>query len=122
MSGYSEAKVYKLSEIESVCPPKHSATNAFNLISEESGAKGFALFNVEIQPGGEAEVHTHPGREHCYFVLSGIGDALVDGENFILNPGDCLWIPPGAEHGIKPVGGQTLRTAVVTSPAPWVEI
>ncbi len=49
---------------------------------------------------------------------------LVDqnGKKFIVRPGDCLWIPPDAEHGVKPTGGQTLRFAVVTSPPPWVEV
>ena len=32
---------------------------------------------------------------------------------------DCLWLPPGCEHGVKPVGGQTLRFVVVTAPPPW---
>ncbi|NNG00708.1 MAG: cupin domain-containing protein [Desulfobacteraceae bacterium] len=120
MTSYSKARVSRLAEMDSVCPPKHTLTNAFTMVGEETGAKNFVLFNVEIHPGGEAEPDLHPDREHCYFVLSGIGHAVVDGESFTLNPGDCLWIPPGAEHGVKPVGGQTLRFAVVTSPPPWV--
>jgi mannose-6-phosphate isomerase-like protein (cupin superfamily) len=122
MSNYAKAKVMRLGDLPSNCPPKHSNTDAFTMIGEETGARNFAMFNVEIRPGGEAELDTHPGREHCYFVLSGIGDAVVDGEPFRLQPGDCLWIPPGAEHGVKPVGGQTLRFVVVTSPPPWVEV
>ena len=122
MSDYAEAKVTRVSELESACPPKHVNTDAFTMVGQDTGAKGFVLFNVEIHPGGEAELDTHPGREHCYFVLSGVGDATVEGKKFELHPGDCLWIPPDAEHGVKPKGGQTLRFAVVTSPAPWVEV
>jgi mannose-6-phosphate isomerase-like protein (cupin superfamily) len=122
MSDYAEAKVMRLSELTSACPPKHVNTDAFTMIGQDTGAKGFVLFNVEVHPGGEAELDTHPGREHCYFVLSGVGAATVEGKKFELHPGDCLWIPPGVEHGVKPVGGQTLRFAVVTSPPPWVEV
>ena len=122
MSDYAEAKVTRVSELQSACPPKHVNTDAFTMVGQDTGAKGFVLFNVEVHPGGEAELDTHPGREHCYFVLSGVGDATVEGKKSELHPGDCLWIPPGAEHGVKPVGGQTLRFAVVTSPAPWVEV
>jgi mannose-6-phosphate isomerase-like protein (cupin superfamily) len=121
MSDYAKAKVMRLADLPSKCPPKHSHTDAFTMIGEDTGATRFVLFNVEIRPGGEAELDTHPGCEHCYFVLSGVGDAVVDGEPFRLHPGDCLWIPPGSEHGIKPVGGQTLRFIVVTSPPPWVD-
>lgn len=122
MAAYSEAKVISLANLESVCPPKHVKTDAFTMIGKDTGAQNFVLFNVEIHPGGEAEPDIHAGREHCYFVLSGIGDATVEGKSFTLNPGDCLWIPPDAKHGIKPVGGQTLRFVVVTAPAPWVEV
>jgi mannose-6-phosphate isomerase-like protein (cupin superfamily) len=122
MTQYAKAKVMRLADMPSTCPPKHSKTDSFTMIGEETGATRVVLFNVEIRPGGEAELDTHPGCEHCYFVQSGVGDAVVDGEPFRLHPGDCLWIPPGSEHGIKPVGGQTLRFIVVTSPPPWADI
>jgi mannose-6-phosphate isomerase-like protein (cupin superfamily) len=122
MPNYAKAKVMRLAELTSNCPPKHRNTDAFTMIGEDTGARNFVMFNVEIHPGGEAEPDTHPGREHCYFVLSGIGAAVVDDQEFRLQPGDCLWIPPGSLHGIKPVGGQTLRFVVVTSPPPWVDI
>jgi mannose-6-phosphate isomerase-like protein (cupin superfamily) len=62
------------------------------------------------------------GREHCFFVLSGVGEAKVNGRTFMVHPYECLWIPPGAVHDFRPVGGQTLRFMVVTSPAFWKEI
>ena len=122
MSEDAETKVIRLADLKPVCPPKHVKTDAFTMIGQDSGAKNFVLFNVEIHPGGEAELDTHPGREHCYFVLSGVGEAVVEAKHFTLDPGDCLWIPPGAKHGIKPKGGQSLRFIVVTAPAPWVDV
>jgi mannose-6-phosphate isomerase-like protein (cupin superfamily) len=119
---YAEAKVMRVSELKSACPPKHRVTDAFTMIGQDTGATRFVLFNVEVHPGGEAELDVHKGREHCYFVLSGVGDAVVNGKKFTLYPGDCLWIPPDAEHGIKPIGGQTLRFVVVTAPPPWVQV
>ncbi len=122
MSQYKEATLYKMEELKSACPPKHVNTDAYTLIPQETGAKGFVLFCTEVHPGGEAQLDVHKGREHCYFILSGAGEAEVNGKKFIVRPGDCLWIPPDAEHGVKPTGGQTLRFAVVTSPPPWVEV
>ncbi len=121
MAKYADAKIIKISELESFCPPKHVNTDSFTMISEDLGATKFVLFVTEIHPGGEAQLDVHKGREHCYFIMSGVGEAQVEGKKFILHPGDCLWIPPDAEHGVKPVGGQTLRFAVVTAPPPWVE-
>ncbi|RJR53745.1 MAG: cupin domain-containing protein [Desulfobacteraceae bacterium] len=122
MGEYKEATLYRMEDLKSTCPPKHVNTDAFTLIPQETGAKGFVLFCTEVHPGGEAQLDVHAGREHCYFILSGVGDAMVNGKAFRCRPGDVLWIPPDAEHGIKPVGGQTLRFAVVTSPAPWVPV
>ena len=122
MANYKEATLYKMEELPSACPPKHINTDAFTLIPKETGAEGFVLFCTEVHPGGEAEVDIHKGREHCYFMLSGCGEAVVNGKKFTVRPGDCLWIPPDAEHGIKPVGGQTIRFAVVLAPSPSVEI
>ena len=122
MGDYKKATLYKMEEIESVCPPKHIDTDTFTLTPEETGVKSFVLFCSEIHPGGEAEPDVHPGREHCYFMISGTGEATVDGEKFTVRPGTCLWIPPGAEHGIKPVGRETIRFVIVTAPAPWVEV
>ena len=116
MGDYKEATLYKMEELQSLCPPKHINTDAFTLIPKETGAKGFVLFCTEVHPGGEAELDTHPGREHCYFMLSGCGDATVDGKKFTVRPGDVLWIPPGAEHGIKPVGGVFVYSFIQTYP------
>ena len=122
MGQYKEATLYKMEDLKSACPPKHVNTDAYTLIGKETGAMGFVLFCTEVHPGGEAQLDVHKGREHCYFMLSGAGEAVVNGKKFIVRPGDCLWIPPDAEHGIKPTGGQTIRFAVVTSPPPWVEV
>jgi mannose-6-phosphate isomerase-like protein (cupin superfamily) len=122
MGQYKEATLYKMEDLKSACPPKHVNTDAYTLIGKETGATGFVLFCTEVHPGGEAQLDVHKGREHCYFMLSGCGEAVVNGKKFIVRPGDCLWIPPDAEHGIKPTGGQTIRFAVVTSPPPWVEV
>lgn len=118
MEERQKARVIRLSKERPVCPPKHVKTDAYTMVGEMVGAKNFVLFNVEIHPGGEAQLDTHPGSEHCYFVISGSGDATVEGESFQLKPGDCLWIPPDSVHGIKPLGDETLRFIVVTAPPP----
>ena len=118
-NNYKEATLYRMSDLPSACPPKHIDTNAFTLIGKDTGAKHFVLFCTEVHPGGEAEIDNHGGREHCYFILSGYADVTCAGEKFLMHPGDCLWIPPHADHGLKPVGGQTVRFAVVTSPPAW---
>jgi mannose-6-phosphate isomerase-like protein (cupin superfamily) len=122
MSGYAEARVMKVAEMEAITQiPKHRLCSGYALIPQDTGAS-FSFSLTEIYPGGEAEPDAHEGREHCFFVLSGVGDAKVNGKRFVVNPYECLWIPPGADHEIRPLGGQALRFLVVTLPAFWKKI
>lgn len=119
---YSKAQVFKMSELDAACPPKHIEAEVFTLIPKETGAQEFALYCTEVYPDGEAEMHSHHGREHAYCLLSGHAEIVCNGEKFITHPGDCMWIPPYAFHSLKPIGNETVRVAVVTSPAPWVGV
>jgi mannose-6-phosphate isomerase-like protein (cupin superfamily) len=108
-----KAKLLKIAEINSWCPPKHTNTDAWALINKDTvGSEHVNFALTEIRPGGEAEEATHPGAEHGYFMVSGVGEAYVEGEKFMVNPNECLWIPPGAKHSIKPVGQEPIRFLV----------
>jgi glyoxylate utilization-related uncharacterized protein len=100
------AKLIKIAELQSLLPPKHTNTHAFTIIDKSSvGAQEFEMFLTEIHPGGEAQEDLHPASEHAIFVISGVGEAIVEGENFIVNPSECLYLPPGTRHSMRPVGG-----------------
>lgn len=112
-----KAILRRMKDIESSCPPKHTNTDAFVLCNKATvGCEHIEFFLSEIHPGGEAEEDVHPISEHAYFMISGRGLATVEGEEFIVEPSDCLYIPPGAKHGIKPIGGQTIRFVVWMAP------
>jgi mannose-6-phosphate isomerase-like protein (cupin superfamily) len=122
MSKYAEARLIKVDEMEAITDiPKHRQCCGYILVPQDTGVS-FSFSLAEIFPGGEAEPDVHEGREHCFFVLSGLGKAKVNGKEFIVKHSECLWIPPGAEHEIRPVGGQTLRFLVVTFPASWKNV
>ncbi len=113
----AEAKLIKIAELLSELPPKHTNTHAFTIINRDSvGAEKFELFLTEIHPGGEAKEDVHPASEQAIFMISGTGEAIVGGKKLVVNPSECLYIPPGAKHSMRPIGGQTLRFLVVTSP------
>ncbi len=112
-----KATLRRMKEIKSISPPKHTHTDSFVLVNPATvGCKNIEFFLTEIRPGGEAEEDIHPISEHAYFIISGRGQAVVEGEKFTVEPGDCLYITPGAKHGIKPIGTETLRFAVWMTP------
>lgn len=107
----------KIEDLKSGCPPKHYNTDAYTLVNYETcGAKKIEFFLTEIHPGGYTDSDIHEGQEHAYFMLSGVAEAEVEGEKFILRPAELLYIPPGASHKIKPIGGQTIRFCVFMAP------
>jgi len=82
---------------------------------------------AEIQPGGSAGRHTHPGIETGY-VLEGEADLIVDGKpDLHLKAGDSYAIPAGAVHDARVHGDKPLKvlgvyvvdkTKPLASPAP----
>lgn len=82
---------------------------------------------AEIQPGGSAGRHTHPGIETGY-LLEGEADLLIDGKpDLHLKAGDSYSIPASAVHDAKVHGDKALKvlgiyvvdkTKPLASPAP----
>jgi mannose-6-phosphate isomerase-like protein (cupin superfamily) len=112
-----EGRLIRLSDLQPTCPPDHKDTHSYEIISRNTvGAKHIEILLSEVQPGGEAEENIHLSSEHAYFMISGVGEAKVEGKTFTLHPEDCLFIPPGAKHSIRPIGGQGIRLIVVFAP------
>jgi quercetin dioxygenase-like cupin family protein len=68
---------------------------------------------AEIQPGGAAGRHTHPGIETGY-ILEGEADLLIDGQPpKHLKAGDSYQIPAGAIHDAKVSGDKPLKVLAI---------
>ena len=98
-------------------PPQHSQTTSFPLISPKSCGANFEFHVTEIRPGGTADDDVHANEEHGFFCISGRALAKVDGEEFYMEPGCALWVPKGATHSFKVLGGETYKIGVIFSPA-----
>jgi len=109
-------------------------------IAQQSGIKRTPLQKVEfpegyatvtglaeIQPGGTAGRHTHPGIEMGY-LLEGEADLIIEGKpDQHLKAGDSYSIPAGVVHDARVHGDKALKvlgiyvvdkTKPMTSPAP----
>ncbi|MEM2154562.1 MAG: cupin domain-containing protein [Nitrososphaeria archaeon] len=47
--------------------------------------------------------------EEFYYIIKGRGVMYIDGEEKEVFPGDLVYIPPGALHGIKVLGDSVLH-------------
>ena len=64
------------------------------LIEEKDGAAG-EVHHVQIQ---DAKLHYHERTDEFYYVISGRGTMLLDGEEIELHPGVVVYVPRGVRH------------------------
>jgi quercetin dioxygenase-like cupin family protein len=71
-----------------------------------------------LEPGQAQKIHDHAGQDKFYAVQEGIGWFTVAGDSFEAGPGDVVWAPAGAPHGVENRGKGRLSVMVGIAPAP----
>lgn len=71
------------------------------LLGEEQGCVNGCCLGVSVYTDAEyGQVAAHEDQEG-FFVLSGYGNALINGEEISLEPGMSFIVPAGVEHVMK---------------------
>jgi mannose-6-phosphate isomerase-like protein (cupin superfamily) len=90
---------------------------SYLLVSVETcNAENLAITIVEMEPGGYQNLHSHKP-EQMYYILEGQGRMIVDGEERLVQAGDCIFFPSFAEHGLRNTGQGVLRYLSAASPS-----
>lgn len=80
-----------------------------------------ARFEVVLERGGSgggnALVHVHPGADEHFTVKSGCIKVMVDGQEHIAGPGDCVVVPRGRPHHFVNAGEGNAEFTVEFKPA-----
>lgn len=63
---------------------------------------------ARFQPGQVAEAHTHTDMNEVFFVESGLGTIVIDGEPHVLSPGVCIVVTVGESHEVSNTGTEEL--------------
>ncbi len=80
-------------------------------VAFSSGASTVTRYSFE--EGGEFPIHKHPS-EQITMVLEGTLHLTVEGEEFVLGPGEWSVVRGGVEHGIRVPKGTASFLAVVS--------
>jgi mannose-6-phosphate isomerase-like protein (cupin superfamily) len=75
-------------------------------------------YRVHIAPGERTAVSFHKVAEELYYVLSGSGTAVLDGQPRAIKAGDLLRLPPGTTHGFI-TASEPLQMLNIHSPGCW---
>ena len=70
----------------------------------------------ELDPGVSEGRHIHAGDralEEVYYFLQGSGVMWVDGEDVPVAAGDAVMVGPGADHGFRNTGSETLKVGLL---------
>jgi quercetin dioxygenase-like cupin family protein len=71
---------------------------------------------IDIAPKERAPIHRHDAQDDSVLVISGKGEAYVNGRWEPIEAGDYLFVPMGDEHGIRNTGHASLKIFVHHSP------
>ena len=89
-----------------------------------------SLAEATVPPGTATDAHFHRETEELYLFTAGAGRLRVGEEERDVAPGDCVVIPPGAEHKLFNTGDEPLvllcccappyshEDTVITEPGP----
>ena len=68
-----------------------------SLVSRQHGAQSLTIKEVDVSPGWEGRMHTHPV-DVAVMVMSGAIQMLIDDEVRTVRQGNTLLAPPGVPH------------------------
>lgn len=89
----------EMSAWEPVEPSKGSALRAKYLLDGSSGTPDFVVGLASVAPNLHYTIHRHAPAE-IYYVLSGEATIYVGDEGYPVAPGDSVYVPAWAPHGI----------------------
>ena len=101
-------------DVISISAARPFTTKDGSTIRELHHTEAQSLAEATLEPGQATERHYHTRTEEIYFLVEGVGEMELDGEQRRVEPGDAILIPPGAWHQITAVA--TLRFLCCCSP------
>ena len=79
----------------------------FHLRAYEDGEN--RIMKGRLEPGASIGMHTHEGNSEIIYILAGQGTVyLAQGEQELLEPGDCHYCPMGQGHSLCNEGDEDL--------------
>jgi len=82
------------------------------LLTSEFDSSMKYIRELRLAPGSSIGTHPHEGDEEIYYVISGRGTMIVDGENAEVSTGDVVLTKSGSTHGLMNTSTEELTIFV----------
>ncbi len=91
---------------------------AFKLLADKStmGCKNLSTLVSFFPPASHAPGHIHEDVEEVIYVLSGYGEAIIDGTVYSIKPGSVIYFPIGSLHSINNTSDIEIKLYCAFSP------
>ncbi len=95
------------------------ASDARLVVWPGNGAETAPMVWVNMDPGEENVVHSHPAQEDAIFFLAGKGsiEDATNGVEHEFEAGQVAFVPPGLEHAVKANRGARVNSTGGPAPA-----
>ena len=80
--------------------------------SPASGTAGSILVEQTFPRGGTTNLHIHDQGDELFYVVSGRGTATLGDQSEVIEPGDVIFVPRSAVHGISNLANDDPLTVV----------
>jgi quercetin dioxygenase-like cupin family protein len=108
--------ILRPADVAPYSPANHSGTNNHRLVAPRvNGARFMEVIYGDLERGGGAAPHAHPGMEQATYIIEGEGTLTVDGTVHKISAGDLLFFPPAVFHEVH-VTSSRLKLLVIYSP------
>ncbi|MCK5231302.1 MAG: cupin domain-containing protein [Desulfobulbaceae bacterium] len=108
-------RFFNSKEMDFVDHPKFENVKIAVLVTSKE-TNSVSICMLDIAPDTKIPVHTHDPQVDSIFIVSGEGEAFVNGGWRKIEDGDHIFVPATEEHGIRNTGHETLRLFVHHSP------
>jgi quercetin dioxygenase-like cupin family protein len=110
-----ESKLFRSKEMMFAPHPKLANVRMATCITGKD-TETVSVCMIDIAQEEGAPIHRHDLHVDSILVISGKGEAYVNGRWEPVEAGDYIFVPPGEEHGIRNTGHETLKIFVHHSP------
>ena len=91
---------------------------SLRLVGPDDGARNVDVHvNYLNVDSGKGEYHYHKKAENVYVVLDGLLEVTIEGERYLMGPGDVGFIPPGLRHWVGNAGDKVACLLEIYAPA-----
>lgn len=77
--------------------------------SPESGTQGGVMVLDYLEPGFSTGRHRHTSADEFFYVIRGTGTATLESGETLIEPGDVVFVPAGAEHKMAVTGTEPME-------------